>query len=76
VAARSAGWRLVGSWTKTVVHTLQVGDHYQLPPLVANPAAEAGGLGRSLFRILCEAHPQVNMESHGMTTKKRQWQPS
>lgn len=36
-----------------------MGDHYQLPPLVSNPAAEAGGLGRSLFRILCEAHPQV-----------------
>ena len=40
---------------------LQVGDHYQLPPLVTNPAAEAGGLGRSLFRILCEAHPQVGL---------------
>lgn len=36
-----------------------MGDHYQLPPLVASMAAEAGGLGRSLFRILCEAHPQV-----------------
>ncbi len=36
-----------------------MGDHYQLPPLVTNPAADAGGLGRSLFRILCEAHPQV-----------------
>lgn len=42
----------------------QVGDHYQLPPLVTNVAAEAGGLGRSLFRILCEAHPQANAPAH------------
>eukprot|EP00983_Pelagomonas_calceolata_P133675 1161984-Pelagomonas_calceolata.AAC.6 len=35
-----------------------VGDHYQLPPLVASPAALAGGYGESLFRRLSEAHPQ------------------
>ena len=34
-----------------------VGDHNQLPPLVANKEAEAGGLGVSLFRRLAEAHP-------------------
>ena len=37
-----------------------VGDHNQLPPLVTSAAAEAGGLGRSLFRLLSEAHPQVH----------------
>ena len=36
-----------------------VGDHYQLPPLVRNKAAAAAGLATSLFRRLCEAHPQV-----------------
>ena len=36
-----------------------VGDHYQLPPLVRNKAAAAAGLATSLFRQLCEAHPQV-----------------
>ncbi|KAF5826217.1 AAA domain-containing protein [Dunaliella salina] len=36
-----------------------VGDHYQLPPLVASPAALAGGYGESLFRRLSEAHPQA-----------------
>lgn len=34
-----------------------VGDHYQLPPLVLDPRAQAGGLGVSLFRQLCEVHP-------------------
>ena len=38
-----------------------VGDHYQLPPLVTSRAAEEGGLGVSLFKGLCEAHPQVKM---------------
>ncbi|BDA50404.1 DNA replication ATP-dependent helicase/nuclease DNA2 [Coccomyxa sp. Obi] len=36
-----------------------VGDHYQLPPLVQCKTAAAGGLDRSLFRRLCEAHPQA-----------------
>ena len=36
-----------------------VGDHYQLPPLVTSRAAEEGGLGISLFKRLCDAHPQV-----------------
>ena len=36
-----------------------VGDHYQLPPLVQNKEAANGGLDVSLFRRLCEAHPQV-----------------
>lgn len=34
-----------------------VGDHYQLPPLVLDKRAAEGGLGVSLFRQLCEAHP-------------------
>ena len=38
-----------------------MGDHYQLPPLVTSRAAEEGGLGVSLFKRLCEAHPQVKM---------------
>lgn len=36
-----------------------VGDHHQLPPLVLDPRAQAGGLGISLFRQLCEAHPDA-----------------
>ncbi|KAJ2778741.1 DNA replication endonuclease-helicase Dna2 [Coemansia javaensis] len=36
-----------------------VGDHYQLPPLVRNAGARDGGLGTSLFKRLCEAHPQT-----------------
>jgi DNA replication ATP-dependent helicase Dna2 len=36
-----------------------VGDHYQLPPLVQSAQATAQGLACSLFRRLCEAHPQV-----------------
>ena len=37
-----------------------VGDHYQLPPLVQNKQAAELGLDVSLFRKLCEAHPQVH----------------
>lgn len=36
-----------------------VGDHFQLPPLVRNPAARKGGLETSLFRRLSEAHPHA-----------------
>ncbi|MEW5306154.1 MAG: hypothetical protein WDW36_008641 [Sanguina aurantia] len=36
-----------------------VGDHYQLAPLATNSEAEAGGYTTSLFRALCEAHPQA-----------------
>jgi len=36
-----------------------VGDHYQLPPLVQNRAALAGGLDVSLFRQLSEEHPDA-----------------
>ncbi|GLB41287.1 putative DNA replication factor Dna2 [Lyophyllum shimeji] len=36
-----------------------VGDHFQLPPLVRNPAARKGGLDVSLFRRLSDAHPQA-----------------
>ena len=36
-----------------------VGDHYQLPPLVQNKEALEGGLDISLFKLLCEAHPQA-----------------
>lgn len=34
-----------------------VGDHNQLPPLVACREAEEGGLGDSLFKRLSDAHP-------------------
>ncbi|KAH9453383.1 hypothetical protein Pst134EA_024259 [Puccinia striiformis f. sp. tritici] len=36
-----------------------VGDHYQLPPLVKNNKAKAGGLETSLFKLLTEAHPDA-----------------
>lgn len=36
-----------------------VGDHYQLPPLVQNKAALAGGLDVSLFRQLSENQPNA-----------------
>ncbi|KAJ2777273.1 DNA replication endonuclease-helicase Dna2 [Coemansia interrupta] len=36
-----------------------VGDHHQLPPLVRNTAARDEGLGVSLFKRLCEAHPSA-----------------
>ena len=36
-----------------------VGDHHQLPPLVTNEEALAGGLSESLFKILCDAHPEA-----------------
>ncbi|CAM9489174.1 unnamed protein product, partial [Phaeothamnion confervicola] len=39
-----------------------VGDHYQLPPLVTNPAAAASGMDVSLFRRLAEAHPGAIQE--------------
>lgn len=41
-----------------------VGDHYQLPPLVQNKAAQEGGLDVSLFKLLSEAQPDsvVNLE--------------
>ena len=35
-----------------------VGDHYQLPPLVQNKEAAAGGLDVSLFKLLSDAHPE------------------
>ncbi|PHH71433.1 hypothetical protein CDD82_6504 [Ophiocordyceps australis] len=34
-----------------------VGDHNQLPPVVRNEAARAGGLDVSLFKLLSDAHP-------------------
>lgn len=37
---------------------IMVGDHYQLPPLVKNEAARIGGLELSLFKMLCDDHPQ------------------
>ncbi len=40
-----------------------MGDHFQLPPLVTSRAAEEGGLGISLFKRLCEAHPQVRLQN-------------
>lgn len=39
-----------------------VGDHYQLPPLVKNDAARVGGLDLSLFKMLCEKHPDSVVE--------------
>jgi DNA replication ATP-dependent helicase Dna2 len=36
-----------------------VGDHYQLPPLVQNKEACEGGLDVSLFKLLCESHPEA-----------------
>ena len=39
-----------------------VGDHYQLPPLVQNRQALEGGLDVSLFRNLCEEHPEAVVE--------------
>ena len=41
---------------------MQVGDHHQLPPLVQDAAAAEGGLADSLFKRLCEAHPQARMQ--------------
>ncbi|KAL3693543.1 hypothetical protein R1sor_007194 [Riccia sorocarpa] len=35
-----------------------VGDQYQLPPLVRMQEAREGGMARSLFQTLSEAHPQ------------------
>ncbi|CAH0481972.1 unnamed protein product [Peronospora belbahrii] len=39
-----------------------VGDHYQLPPLVANAQARKEGMDVSLFRRLAEAHPQATQQ--------------
>ena len=41
-----------------------VGDHNQLPPLVQNEEARAGGLDVSLFKLLSDTHPEsvVNLE--------------
>lgn len=41
-----------------------VGDHNQLPPVVKNEEARAGGLDVSLFKLLSDSHPQsvVNLE--------------
>lgn len=39
-----------------------VGDHYQLPPLVKNDAAKATGLEVSLFKMLCDKHPETVVE--------------
>ncbi|KAJ2382738.1 DNA replication endonuclease-helicase Dna2, partial [Coemansia sp. RSA 2559] len=36
-----------------------VGDHHQLPPLVRNQFSNNGGMGISLFKRLCEAHPSA-----------------
>ncbi|KAK9857614.1 hypothetical protein WJX84_004993 [Apatococcus fuscideae] len=36
-----------------------VGDPHQLPPLVTSRPAKEGGLDKSLFRCLSEAHPQA-----------------
>ncbi|KAJ2613691.1 DNA replication endonuclease-helicase Dna2 [Coemansia sp. RSA 1804] len=36
-----------------------VGDHHQLPPLVRNTSSRDRGMGISLFKRLCEAHPSA-----------------
>ncbi|SPO24247.1 related to DNA2 - DNA helicase [Ustilago trichophora] len=38
-----------------------VGDHHQLPPLVKNPEAKAGGLDVSLFKLLSDQHGKEAM---------------
>ncbi len=52
----------LGPLLKARAFTL-VGDHYQLPPLVQNKAAEAAGLGDSLFRTLCGTFNQASLAS-------------
>lgn len=44
-----------------------VGDHFQLPPLVRDPSARAGGLDISLFKRLSDAH------SHALTYLRSQY---
>ncbi|GMF13938.1 unnamed protein product [Phytophthora lilii] len=39
-----------------------VGDHYQLPPLVASAQARKEGMDVSLFRRLAEAHPEATQQ--------------
>jgi DNA replication ATP-dependent helicase Dna2 len=39
-----------------------VGDHFQLPPLVLSKEATTAGLGVSLLRRLCEAHPAASVQ--------------
>ena len=39
-----------------------VGDHYQLPPLVQSNEARALGMDVSLFKRLCDSHPEVAYE--------------
>ncbi|KAG7397108.1 Tripartite DNA replication factor [Phytophthora boehmeriae] len=39
-----------------------VGDHYQLPPLVANAQARKEGMDVSLFRRLAEAHSEASQQ--------------
>lgn len=39
-----------------------VGDHFQLPPLVRNSLARERGLALSLFKILCDEHPDAVVE--------------
>ncbi|KAJ9114076.1 hypothetical protein QFC22_005896 [Naganishia vaughanmartiniae] len=36
-----------------------VGDHFQLPPIVKNAEARRGGLDVSLFKLLCDSHPEA-----------------
>lgn len=36
-----------------------VGDHHQLPPLVRSHDARKGGLDESLFKRLCNTHPEA-----------------
>ena len=36
-----------------------VGDHHQLPPLCVSKDANEGGLSKSLFATLCDAHPDT-----------------
>ena len=50
-----------------------MGDHFQLPPLVTSRAAEEGGLGISLFKRLCEAHPQVRLQSPDNDAQMSGW---
>jgi DNA replication ATP-dependent helicase Dna2 len=41
-----------------------VGDHYQLPPLIKHYLAREQGMEESLFKRLCEAHPDAVTTLH------------
>ncbi|KAI9033833.1 DNA replication factor Dna2-domain-containing protein, partial [Phycomyces nitens] len=49
----------IGKYAQVRINTfVLVGDQYQLSPVIKNNQANNGGLGKSLFNLLAEAHPQ------------------